>query len=40
MFPRDAAMTDLDNWARLEAEHPDAFRQMYNFWCRKAPESQ
>lgn len=35
MFPDDTAMTDLDNWARLEAKRPDAFRQMYNFWCWK-----
>jgi 2-polyprenyl-3-methyl-5-hydroxy-6-metoxy-1,4-benzoquinol methylase/tetratricopeptide (TPR) repeat protein len=36
MFPGDEAMTDLDNWAQLEAKQPDAFRQMYNFWCWKA----
>lgn len=35
MFPGDAAMTDLNNWARLEAKQPDAFRQMYNLWCWK-----
>jgi SAM-dependent methyltransferase len=35
MFPGDEAMIDLDNWARLEADHLDAFRQMYNFWCWK-----
>ena len=35
-FPQDPAMTDLAAWAELEETEPDSFRQMYQFWCRKA----
>lgn len=34
-FPDDAAMTDLARWDALEAEQPDAFAAMYQFWVRK-----
>ena len=33
-FPDDPAMTDLANWDRFEAEHPESFGRMYQFWCR------
>ena len=35
-FAHDAGMTDLDNWALFEREHPTAFESMYQFWCRRA----
>ncbi len=35
-FPQAPAMTDLAAWAELEQAEPDSFRQMYQFWCRKA----
>ena len=35
MFPDDPNGTGLDNWHRFEQNHPDTFRHMYNFWCRK-----
>jgi SAM-dependent methyltransferase len=35
-FPDDPAMTNLANWDRFEAENPDTFGSMYNFWIRKA----
>jgi SAM-dependent methyltransferase len=35
-FPRDAAATDLDNWAAFEIEHPSTFDGMVQFWMRKA----
>lgn len=34
-FPKDRHRTDLANWDRFEAERPDCFQQMYQFWCRK-----
>ena len=30
-----AALTDLDAWAAYEQRHPESFRAMYHFWCRK-----
>ncbi|RAU20445.1 hypothetical protein CU669_18515 [Paramagnetospirillum kuznetsovii] len=30
-FPNDPGMLSLENWRQLEAEHPSAFRQMYQF---------
>jgi len=36
-FPSDPKMTDLANWDRFEADNPDSFGRMYQFWCR-APE--
>lgn len=32
-FPEDPTATDLDRWAAFEADHPDAFLGMYQFWC-------
>jgi SAM-dependent methyltransferase len=34
-FPADAAANDLDNWAAFEADNPDTFNGMYNFWVQK-----
>jgi len=33
-FPGDAAMLRLDDWHRFEADHPDTFAAMYQFWVR------
>jgi 2-polyprenyl-3-methyl-5-hydroxy-6-metoxy-1,4-benzoquinol methylase len=30
-----AAPTDLDAWSIYEQHHPQSFRSMYQFWCRK-----
>jgi SAM-dependent methyltransferase len=35
-FPDDPAMADLRRWDQVEAEHPDIFRHMCQFWCVKA----
>ncbi len=35
-YPQDPAGTDLALWDTFESEHPDTFRNMYQFWCRKA----
>jgi SAM-dependent methyltransferase len=34
-FPRDSAMTDLDCWSAFEADNPDTFAGMYQFWVQK-----
>ncbi|HEY6864503.1 MAG TPA: class I SAM-dependent methyltransferase, partial [Burkholderiales bacterium] len=34
-FPGDRAAADLENWAAFEAEHPDTFAAMYQFWVRR-----
>jgi tetratricopeptide (TPR) repeat protein/2-polyprenyl-3-methyl-5-hydroxy-6-metoxy-1,4-benzoquinol methylase len=34
-FAGDPAGTDLRNWARFEADHPDTFIGMYQFWIQK-----
>lgn len=34
LFPDDPAMASLENWARFEARHPDAF-QGYTLWAQK-----
>ncbi len=34
-FPDDPRMTSLDNWHVFEQEHPDTFREMYNFMVQK-----
>ena len=34
-FPHDPAAINLRNWARLEAENPDMFIGMYQFWVQK-----
>jgi len=28
-------MLNLENWDRLEAEFPDTFARMYQFWARR-----
>jgi tetratricopeptide (TPR) repeat protein/SAM-dependent methyltransferase len=33
-FPEIGAMADLACWDQFEAEQPDAFLSMYQFWCR------
>ncbi len=33
-FPDDADQTDLERWALVEGDHPEAFAGMYQFWCR------
>ncbi len=32
-----AALLDLDRWDRFELAHPDAFSEMYQFWCEPIP---
>ena len=34
-FPEDAQMMDLDRWHRFEAERPETFTAMYQFWCQR-----
>lgn len=34
-FPEDRAAVRLDNWAAFEADHPDTFMEMYQFWVQK-----
>ncbi len=34
-FPQDKTLTDLDTWSSFEAENPESFRTMYQFWCRR-----
>jgi tetratricopeptide (TPR) repeat protein/2-polyprenyl-3-methyl-5-hydroxy-6-metoxy-1,4-benzoquinol methylase len=33
--PHDPEMLDLNAWQRFEAEFPDTFSEMYQFWCQK-----
>lgn len=33
-FPQPGADRDLACWDQFEAEHPDTFASMYQFWCR------
>jgi len=35
-FPNDVALTDLDCWDAVEADNPQIFRGMYQFWTQKA----
>ena len=35
VFPEDTEMTDLRRWDELEAERPNIFSGMYQFWCQK-----
>lgn len=37
-FPDDPTMADLRRWDELEADFPDTFRHMCQFWCAKAHE--
>jgi len=32
-FPEDPTAVSLANWGRFEAEHPDVFAGMYQFWA-------
>jgi len=34
-FPEDPTLTDLRLWDAFEAEEPDTFHNMYQFWCRR-----
>lgn len=34
-YPDDPAARSFDNWASFEAEHPDTFAGMYQFWIRR-----
>ena len=34
-FPDDIYQLDLNNWAKLEIQHPDMFFGMYQFWVSK-----
>ena len=34
-FPASDSQRDLGNWEKFEADNPDSFLAMYNFWCRK-----
>jgi len=34
-FPQDRAKTDLGCWDRFEAENPETFAAMYQFWVQK-----
>jgi SAM-dependent methyltransferase len=34
-FPDDPTGTNLSNWARFEADNPDTFVAMYQFWIQK-----
>jgi tetratricopeptide (TPR) repeat protein/2-polyprenyl-3-methyl-5-hydroxy-6-metoxy-1,4-benzoquinol methylase len=34
-FTDDQSATNLRNWARFEADHPDMFGGMYRFWIQK-----
>ena len=35
-FPDDPAMADLRRWDVVEADNPDIFRHMCQFWCARA----
>ena len=35
-YPQDAGATSLQNWTVFEAENPDIFAGMYQFWVRHA----
>ena len=34
-FTDDPSCTNLRNWARFEADNPDTFVEMYQFWIQK-----
>ncbi|MBM3483193.1 MAG: methyltransferase domain-containing protein [Alphaproteobacteria bacterium] len=36
-FPDDPLMRSLPNWQAFEADNPDTFAAMYQFWCRRRP---
>jgi SAM-dependent methyltransferase len=35
-FPGDPGAADLDHWQQFEADNPDTFSGMYQFWLQKA----
>lgn len=35
MFPDDPKGMNLENWAKFEEQHPETFRGMYQFWCKR-----
>lgn len=35
LFPDDPAADDIDRWVIFDKKHPEAFRDMYVFWCKK-----
>jgi SAM-dependent methyltransferase len=35
-FPGDPGATNLDHWQEFEADNPDTFSGMYEFWLQKA----
>jgi tetratricopeptide (TPR) repeat protein/SAM-dependent methyltransferase len=37
-FNDDPSCSDLRNWARFEADHPDTFTGMYRFWIQRPTE--
>jgi Flp pilus assembly protein TadD/SAM-dependent methyltransferase len=38
-YPQDAGATSLENWAAFEADSPDTFAGMYQFWVRRLGNS-
>ncbi len=34
-YAADREMTNLESWAEFERTHPQTFRGMYQFWCRR-----
>lgn len=36
-YPTGDEAMDLDRWRTFEDTHPDTFKGMYVFWCRRAP---
>jgi Tfp pilus assembly protein PilF/2-polyprenyl-3-methyl-5-hydroxy-6-metoxy-1,4-benzoquinol methylase len=37
-FPEDPAATELRNWKLFEADNPDTFAGMYQFWIQSRPD--
>lgn len=37
-FPENPACNNLKNWHQLEIKHPEMFRSMYSFLCKKRPD--
>ena len=35
LHPNNDALTSLPLWHKFELKHPDTFRGMYQFWCKK-----
>ena len=35
LHPNNDALTSLPLWHKFELEHPNTFRGMYQFWCKK-----